>query len=148
MSDFSTNESLAYIAGYMDADGCFSFSRKGLSRPQPVIQVGSTNLSVLVAIQRFFESFGCRGNIHKDKRSKRAFHQLMFQAKPSIMVVCGLLLPYLKIKRDAAQDLLSYCRLRDAEGMHGRQYIDDETVFVEHNKVLNSGASDDKQVSI
>lgn len=88
---------LAYAAGYIDGEGCF---RWGSS---PRVSVKTTYPHILKWLQHTFGGTVSRSTIG-DGTSRSAFEWNIY-GKGAI-AVCGLLLPYLKEKREQASILM------------------------------------------
>ena len=100
----------AYIAGFIDGEGCISLAWRLKKYTTPIIQVANTNQDILVYLKTIF------GGSLIDRQEKR------INRKPSFAwVVCGQkainvirqIYPFLKLKKNQAEILLSLKRYTD-----------------------------------
>jgi hypothetical protein len=106
---------LAYIAGFIDGEGCLHISKRKPGRNRKTmsyaikILISNTKISILKWIQSLFE-----GSLHKlpHRELNRAnAYQLQFNVKDSYKLL-SLIYPYLKLKKTQADILLKFLELR------------------------------------
>ena len=109
------NPGLEYIAGFADADGCFSLIRN----PQtgyigPTLEICNTNLDALCSIQASLIEYGIRCAIYEGKlrnvKWKNVFHLRVTGCK-NALCYCKLVKPYLILKAPRVDIIIRFCEL-------------------------------------
>lgn len=117
-----TETEIAYVAGLFDGEGCVSIyyttePRNGKSYHNMHVRIANTDLAVLEWVQ---ERFG--GKIHQNqpggKGGTRPGYVLQWSNK-SIVPFLATILPYLIIKREAAEIGLAFRTLKKNPGRNG-----------------------------
>jgi len=101
----------AYIAGFLDGDGCITISGRHTT-PEPMVLFDNTDPSI---IRWLLKKLGSKHNIRRGKPKKGKWRPTMRVAVTGIADVYYLLkqlLPYLIIKREQAELTLKYCESR------------------------------------
>jgi hypothetical protein len=112
-----TNTEAAYIAGFLDADGCFVLQvkqRKNNSNRypihfHPVMTFANNRIKVLYWIQRKCGGFGNLSEKGKSKKQDRSY-TLLFSSSV-IRWILPQIIPFLILKRKQAELLLEYCTM-------------------------------------
>ena len=114
MYDNQRQTHMAYIAGILDADGCFmisKFNRKRFSPTYlPCIKIAMIEKEAIsfVCDDLKFGKYHVDG-VRKDRpNSKPIFHWYM-RSKKEIIPFLKEVIPFLRVKKDRAQHLLNYC---------------------------------------
>ncbi len=101
-----TNESLAYIAGFFDGEGCVMVSDSKGRCSTITIQFTNTNLDVLDYIANLLEG----SRIYSQKRyGRKEIWRLVLSSSFAVDAI-ELLLPYLVVKKDVAKLALEFYR--------------------------------------
>jgi hypothetical protein len=127
MQDNQSQTHWAYIAGIMDADGCFMISRhhrKTLKRVARLLNVERWSATYMANVKvcmiepeavRFIQNVSGIGKITLDgarssrPNSKPIYHWLE-RDKAKIIPFLEQVIPFLKVKKNRAQHLLDYCK--------------------------------------
>lgn len=135
---------LAYSAGFIDGEGCFSIS---ILRPTPnnrrkytfyvyALTVVNTDQAVLEEFCNFF-----KGKISKRKElpNRRTCYQWILHGN-NLVDLCHKLIPYLRVKKEQALNILEYSKTIDGR----RHSISTETkalreILYNRMKKLNHG---------
>jgi hypothetical protein len=99
---------LNYIAGFIDGEGCFGLSYMGKGNIVPRISIANTNLEVLSWIK---ESVGF-GAVAPRKGRTKPCYEYYVQGFKRIPIFIKAFLPYLRVKKRDAELLLRWCELR------------------------------------
>lgn len=116
----------AYIAGIMDADGCFMISRhhrKTLKRVAKLLNVERWSATYMANLKvcmieleavKFIQDFTKIGKItldgaRKSRPNSKPIYHWLERDKDKIIPFLRNVIPYLKVKKDRAEHLLSYC---------------------------------------
>ena len=93
----------AYIAGYLEADGCISWSST-----QPQISIVSIDKEVL---DWFVEKVGA-GNIHQDDSGQKSIYRWMLNGRNNCREFLTQILPLMKLyrKRKSAEYMVNACQ--------------------------------------
>lgn len=102
--DMKINWDYAYIAGLMDADGCFCI-RKKVNVYQPVISINQTKIDSLYLIQKHFNSKISFRKPPTTRKNRQPFYQINIQAKERKKFL-EKIMPHLVIKQEQAENLL------------------------------------------
>lgn len=103
----------AYIAGFFDGEGCIS-TRQGTNNPfrLTIVQSKKNNgESLLNEIGGFLSGHQIRSGIHLRNREKCPMVVLYIGQRRSIVKFLLGVMPYLRVKRILAQDVLRYSRI-------------------------------------
>ena len=96
------NESLAYIAGFLDGEGCLMISRSG-AKSSIVVQITNSDEDVIHYINTLLP-----GRVYGQKRyGRKEIHRLVWTGENAVNVI-ELLLPYLFVKKRLAEIMLDY----------------------------------------
>ena len=106
-----------YIAGFWDAEGTISITknkhwcnRNGFSL-RPRLAVFNTNLDVIKYIQ---SKVGGKMSRFRQRSSKHKIcYKLVINLRKYMIEVLVLIKDYLRVKKECAETLLEYCKLRD-----------------------------------
>jgi len=110
-------ESLVYIAGFMDGEGCISFSKKNTSY-NVHINISNTNRNILNWIQKTLKERGIIMKLYpkkKEKATDKQGYRLECFKMEDVKKLLGLLFPYLKGKRKQALLVLEFLIRREKE---------------------------------
>ena len=94
---------IAYVAAFLDGEGCLSFSKT--RKIYPEVFFCNTDKEVLAYIKGVI---GC-GSLYTQSRqasSKKERYVLTIRRKADIQKTLGMILPYLRIKKQKAIELL------------------------------------------
>lgn len=125
-----TETEVAYVAGLFDGEGCVSIhfkteTRNGKGYHQMHVRISNTHEGVLLWVQ---ERFG--GNLYNSLPGGKGGHRPGFVlqwSNKSISPFLELLLPYLIVKREAAEIGIAFRKLKKNPGRNGlAQHIIDE----------------------
>jgi len=107
----------AYVAGFVDGEGCIRIAQ-GTNHISPSITVGQTErqAGVLYVIQEFLKRQGIASYINKAHwahriRGTQPSLNLRVAKRVDVEKCLRLLLPYLIVKKLAAQDVLRFCTM-------------------------------------
>jgi len=96
------NESLAYVAGFFDGEGCLMISRNGFNS-SIIAQITNSDERVIHYINALLP-----GHIYGQKRyGRKKIYRLVWRGEDAIDTI-ELLLPYLIIKKTMANLVLEY----------------------------------------
>ena len=104
----SVETDLAWVAGFLDGDGTICLSNNGCGTPYPFVGI----TQVLIEPLEHARAILGKGNIHKTSQNHRAYgkrqlYQVAWRGYHECARVCHLLEPYLVVKKEQAQLLLS-----------------------------------------
>ena len=124
------SEELAYIAGLLDADGCFyanSYLRKGRNCTSLTvrIQVTNTYLPVLEWVREIVGA-GHISSYNDNNSSHKVVYAWILNGHSPIEQFLQGVLPYLIIKKEQAELMLAYVQGRIDKGSERRPSIDNE----------------------
>jgi len=91
----------AYLAGFVDADGCVSIASGGYS---PLVRVVNTNLEVIELIQSW-----AGGTYYSEPRSKKVMHGLYWCSRRSVLELLLPIMPYMVVKHRQADLVTDFC---------------------------------------
>lgn len=137
MQDNQRQTHWAYIAGIMDADGCFMLSKHNRKTPEnrrwktlekrsptymPSIKIAMIEKEAIEFITEFmgFGDYNLDG-ARKDRiNSKPIFHWYL-RGKKSVIPFLDNVIPFLRVKRNRAEFLLDFCHKMKltTDGYHG-----------------------------
>ena len=102
----ATGKQRAYIAGFIDADGCINMRKA----PNYVIrvQVYNTKISVLLWIK---DLYGGRMWVREAKGNSKTSYTLEFTARPAYALLSDIY-PYLILKKEQAKILINFQKNR------------------------------------
>lgn len=100
-----TDLELAYMAGFVDGEGCVSVATRLKIYMTPTVQVSNTNQAVL---QWFLAAFGGEIDVRRDHRPTRKQCNTWRVAGDKARRVLRALLPFLRVKKRQAELALSY----------------------------------------
>jgi len=103
-----------YIAGYVDADGCFLLNKQPSGTYVPLIKIVSTSEQMIRDIAHTFTSWGVYCTIHTSKgtnKCKDAWH-VCVRRQIEIINLCRTLIPHLHLKAPRAELLCEWAVLR------------------------------------
>jgi len=123
----------AYIAGFLDGEGCITFSigkrnkscyadngrlkcPKDMFYLLPSIQITNTSLRTLQFMKNEIGFGKVFMRLKKKKLSDRKIYKLTFFKQKDILKILESLLPYLILKRKQAILMIEYCKHRLREG--------------------------------
>ncbi len=127
MQDNQRQTHWAYIAGIMDADGCFMISRhhrKTLKRVARLLNVERWSATYMPCVKvamieqeavNFIVEVSCIGKIvldgaRKSRPNSKPIYHWFERDKRKIIPFLENVIPYLKVKKDRASFLLNYCK--------------------------------------
>src|SRR5262249_2004061 len=97
-----------YIAGFFDGEGCIRVDIFQLTITQSVAKGGDR---IFKEMQEFFLVHGIRSSIYRNLRVKSPVVVLRISERKSAIHFLNMTLPYLRVKRTPAQDILRYRKL-------------------------------------
>ncbi len=105
-----SNEYLAYIAGYIDGEGCIRATKQSNGNAHGVhVFITNTYLPLLLEIKN---NFGGKVSIRSKSSDKhRTVFQWRISRRKDIKLFLTIILPFLKEKREQAKLMLEYCDL-------------------------------------
>ena len=113
--DLLMKDPWAYAAGFLDADGYVTISKKG----EPRAGFVATGERGRIHCENLYKMVGC-GVLALDlkvhKTSKRSQHRLQFYSKADISKLLKGTLPHLHLKKNQAQYVLEHLNLRGRDG--------------------------------
>jgi len=115
------NEDLAYLAGYVDADGYIGLQHvRGRNRYSPVVCITASRKDILEQLQAI-AAIG--GYIWTGKNNKTALrdHSKLFYSERKACKICTMVVPYLRLK-GAQAALLSQIGLFRSNHANGRGF--------------------------
>lgn len=108
-------ETLAYIAGLFDGEGCVLVSHPKTARSSIVIQITNSNRDAIEYVARLLEG----SSVYNQKRyGRKEIWRLQLSGKLAIDAL-ELLLPYLIVKKDVAEMAIDFY---DACLVQGRRH--------------------------
>ncbi|MBA7610085.1 hypothetical protein ES703_17290 [subsurface metagenome] len=94
----SKSEDLAYLAGYIDADGTIGLHyHKKKKEYQPKLEITASRRDILEELQAIAGCEGYIATVSRPDKSKRDYSRLMYSARRAFKV-CELVQPYLRLK--------------------------------------------------
>lgn len=126
-----TDLETAWLAGFLDGEGCFTFFANGGRRPRPAITVTNTHRP---ALDRVAGMFGTGVWVQRNQKTGHRWataYQTQVHQTDVLTLATRRLLPYLVIKGPAAALTLEYLDKRDALTPAER------ATFVERSRALN-----------
>lgn len=123
----------AWLAGFVDGEGCLSVCppTRGRPRPKPSLAVTNTDRPVLDRVARMFKVNIRARNTARLKPTWAATYDVVVQQSDVLTAACRRLLPYLTVKRPAAELVLEY--LTRAESLTLAQRLE----YVVRSRELN-----------
>lgn len=108
-----------YIAGFFDGEGTAMLCSKSFR-----VAIPQTNKQVLQEIQRFLHGVGIRTSLstypmRSNKLAKKPIWVLNSSTRESVVLFLRATLPFLRVKKVVAQDILRYAKLYPKRGAHG-----------------------------
>jgi len=97
--------SWAYIAGFFDGEGHIGMQGRGIQLS--MAQSRKRGLEVLREIKEFLALHGVKSSTYINKNPEKC-HSLWVTNRPDIRYLLNLLMPYLHVKKEEAQDHLRY----------------------------------------
>lgn len=139
---------LAYLAGSLDGEGCFTIARKSDKRQggfsySPAIYFTNTNAEYVARVCEIYDSIGVSGHIMTRKQPERTgnreYYVITVGRLADIKRVVDILIPWLTAKHGQAQLLKRFVDSRIAKGK-GRYftYTSDELSLVTQIRQLNN----------
>lgn len=120
---------LAYIAGFLDGEGCISISKRTnkVKNPspgqqvyeyyRPNVQIVNSNPDVLSYIMTTLPDVRFGFIVNNDARPNvRQCFRVYIKDMPSIVLFCTLMLPYLRVKKRHAEIVLQLLWISEAIG--------------------------------
>ena len=105
--DLIIKDPWAYAAGFIDADGYITITKRG----EPRVGLVATGERGRVHCEQLYKTLGC-GVLQLDlkvhKSSKRSQHRLQFYSKNDVRNMLKGILPHLKLKKNQASSVLEY----------------------------------------
>ena len=126
MHELTDNE-LAYIAGFVDGEGCISITKRKDKEYKNGcsfyvnLRIVNTDLEILEWIQDILNVGGCI-----IKRKRIGNNKQCYELKYGCLQACKgvrLLLPYIKVKKRQAKILLEFQKLKDDNHQIGRNGV-------------------------
>ena len=105
----------AYAAGFLDADGYITISKRG----EPRAGIVATGLRGKHHCENLYKMLGCGVlslNLKVHKSSKRSQHRLQFYSKSDISKLLKGTMPHLRLKKNQARYVLEHLSLRGKDG--------------------------------
>ena len=141
MQELETYELLAYIAGFLDGEGCFSIAKcDGRQRSHARVTVANTDQNVLLFIQYKLKDFDIESRISSNMHRCRGHEKQCWALEINnscIGKLCLLLRPYLIVKHNQAEIVSKFVDLRNKEGKYGCNYGLEEELLYKQLKLLN-----------
>lgn len=105
--DLIIKDPWAYAAGFVDADGYITITKRG----EPRVGLVATGQRGRVHCEQLYKTLGC-GVLQLDlkvhKSSKRSQHRLQFYSKNDVEKMLKGILPHLRLKKNQAESVLEY----------------------------------------
>jgi hypothetical protein len=126
---------LAYAAGIIDGEGCLRIVKSNPYRQDMInphysvsIQVG---MKVRVAVDLLMKLFG--GSIYIERTPHGPLYRWRINSKRQVIVALKKLLPYLLVKKEEAEYLLSFAKKLKPAKHGGKPMTDEELAFREES---------------
>ncbi len=141
---FQDKVKLAYLAGFIDGEGCFTFARnyavKYCEMYNIALKITNTNYDLLNFVKEIIISTGCRVNFcaHWKNPPNPTWKQqwmLGVTNQRDLLKLCNIISPYLVGKSKQCRIVIEYIQLR--MGKKFRHYGNDEKNMVIKLRVLN-----------
>jgi len=146
---------LAYLAGALDGEGCFTIARKADKRYKqwgysysPMIYFTNTNADFIARISEILDAFGISGHIMTRKQPMKTgnkdYYVISIGRFSSISKLLDLILPFLVAKKGQAKLLNRFVKVR-LEKNHEKYksqnpYTDEEISLVQQIRTLNGSS--------
>lgn len=133
-----SREDLIYFAGLIDGDGCFFISKRtlptatGLTQYQLKLQVHCINESF---IDDLHAVFGGVKVVYRRKSPRRFLYGVEFTGK-LLTHMCELLIPYLRLKKENAENMLEMRNTYNGTG--GNIVVPDDILAIREKCFLKS----------
>ena len=105
--DLIIKDPWAYAAGFIDADGYITITKRG----EPRVGLIATGERGKVHCEQLYKTLGC-GVLQLDlkvhKSSNRSQHRLQFYSKDDVRTMLKGILPHLRLKKNQAKSVLEY----------------------------------------
>ncbi len=114
MHDNQRQTHWAYIAGILDADGCFMISKHNRERNWAPTYMPSVKIAMIEfeAINFIMEQGYGKYNIdgaRKDRPNSKPIYHWYLRSRKNVVPFLNEVIPYLKIKKNRAKFLLEFC---------------------------------------
>jgi len=115
----------AYIAGFIDGEGCIALwssgrPRVGRSVVRPCVFLANTNLEVLEWIREVTGLGHISRYIERRSPRHKPLYRLIF-SENEIPILLEAVLPYLKVKREQAEIVLAYYKIPTSDGVENEE---------------------------
>ena len=139
-----TNTEAAWLAGFLDGEGCFAIyiqKRSSGIYYHPRVQATNTSQEVLETI-KMMTGCGCIVSPEKTVEHWKPIHTWIVNNHQYSRAVLEAVLPYLRVKRKQAEILIEFidCKL-EVPTCNSRYRLDDQARLFEKIKALNSKGS-------
>lgn len=111
------NEDLAYMAGYIDADGCMHLTNVGRHN-KPVVSISSTHMEILLFIKDLLYRHGVTAKVYtlKEKRENQsANHSLIITKREDLQMFCLIMKPYIVLKARQLSTMAKFIALSSSD---------------------------------
>ncbi len=139
-SNMTMLEGIAYVAGFIDGEGCFMLKQNKRGFFQPLVTCCNTNKFVLERTQEFLLTTSCiAAKLYESSRdgNRKRLWRLDILDHTSIEKLCLLLRPYSVVKREQLDCLLRFFEIRRVEGRNGNFLLNDKLAIHASIKILN-----------
>lgn len=134
-----TETEKAYIAGFLDGDGCISLAKNNPTHPlgswMPVIYFINTNKPGLLRVKALLNLTGWIYKTEYPYSNRKTCYKLMYQANNARAII-SLLLPFLFLKRRVAECVLGYPRRQSISLGYGKGSKSNMKVFKQQRKIV------------
>lgn len=118
----------AWLAGFIDGEGCISLAKINLKQEYgawiPTLYITNTNLPVLKYIQKLIGEKGFLNKGYKSTPRAKLCYRIVYQSH-SVRRILTTLLPFLRIKHKVAEVILNFPKRRSISLGYGKGTVPD-----------------------
>ena len=134
----TTNEMLAYIAGFFDGEGCFMLNNSNIGNPTATIEATNTDEEVINFMADFLAVIGIRCKLYNSLNShKHCMYKLRIAGNKSMLKFCLLMKPYLVVKSKHCILMLAFLNIASISGRDANVFGKEKAALAATVKGLN-----------
>lgn len=106
------SDEIAYIAGIFDGEGTLCISKTSGKNLGPAFAITTTNIGLRDFLLKRIGGSSYTEMRHKNKLNEKDCYSVYVKSAEKVKVLCGILLPYLKVKKRQAELMIEFCKLK------------------------------------